>query len=349
MKVFRRIEAQRRAEPEGVTRHVRKTVCYTQHDGPSVTDDENRIAISAGATVVLPISGSFVTESPTPSSPVPFRVGCWLPSDQAFLERWLTAAIERARADPGELHPVVAEFRNLIEADAQVFMLFHQMFEQIPHKHPFNKDPTGRPQVRDYHHLLELMNMIMTQAPEYNTSRLVGCPINALLDWSMGTAAGFAAFLDQRVNAHRKRILNERCWFWNSAQSTYVLNDDPHKGWFGAAARKAMPNFDQEFHCDLALPHHGFKSWGNFFTCGFRPGVEPVSRAEDSSIIVNRLHHVGQHVKKGDQIGMFHFGGSTDCLIFRPEVTLEFDHHGQTPGLHSSNIPLNARIAPVLG
>jgi phosphatidylserine decarboxylase len=55
----------------------------------------------------------------------------------------------------------------------------------------------------------------------------------------------------------------------------------------------------------------------------------------------------GQHLMKGDQIGMFHFGGSTHCLIFRPGVALEFDHHGQTPGLHSKNIPVNSRIATV--
>ena len=40
-----------------------------------------------------------------------------------------------------------------------------------------------------------------------------------------------------------------------------------------------------------------------------------------------------KRVMKGDQIGMFHFGGSTHCLIFRPEVHLEFDRHGQKPGL----------------
>jgi len=57
--------------------------------------------------------------------------------------------------------------------------------------------------------------------------------------------------------------------------------------------------------------------------------------------------NVGQHVDKGDQIGMFHFGGSTHCLIFRPGVRLEFDLHGQKPGLESSNIPVNAAIARV--
>ena len=55
----------------------------------------------------------------------------------------------------------------------------------------------------------------------------------------------------------------------------------------------------------------------------------------------------GQHIKKGQETGMFHFGGSTHCLIFRPEVDIEFDLNGQTPGLESSNININARIATV--
>jgi len=55
----------------------------------------------------------------------------------------------------------------------------------------------------------------------------------------------------------------------------------------------------------------------------------------------------GQHVNKGDQLGMFHFGGSTHCMIFRPEVNIEFDLHGQTPGLDSHNIQINSQIARV--
>jgi phosphatidylserine decarboxylase len=45
---------------------------------------------------------------------------------------------------------------------------------------------------------------------------------------------------------------------------------------------------------------------------------------------------------------MFHFGGSTHCLIFGPQVKLDFDMHGQTPGLNSKNIPLRERIATAL-
>ena len=55
----------------------------------------------------------------------------------------------------------------------------------------------------------------------------------------------------------------------------------------------------------------------------------------------------GQHVKKGQELGMFHFGGSTHCLFFGPQVELEFNLHNQTPGLDSSNIPVNAHLATV--
>jgi phosphatidylserine decarboxylase len=55
----------------------------------------------------------------------------------------------------------------------------------------------------------------------------------------------------------------------------------------------------------------------------------------------------GQHVNKGDQTGMFHFGGSTHCLLFGPHVDIEFDLHGQTPGLDTHNIKVNEKIATV--
>lgn len=55
----------------------------------------------------------------------------------------------------------------------------------------------------------------------------------------------------------------------------------------------------------------------------------------------------GQRVAKGEQLGMFHFGGSSSCLIFRPETLLDFDLHGQTPGLDTEPIPINTRIATV--
>ncbi|MCA8994517.1 MAG: phosphatidylserine decarboxylase family protein [Planctomycetaceae bacterium] len=56
----------------------------------------------------------------------------------------------------------------------------------------------------------------------------------------------------------------------------------------------------------------------------------------------------GERIEKGQELGMFHFGGSTHCLIFRPEVQLEFDFHNTTPGLDATNIPVRSQIAKVV-
>jgi len=421
-----------------------------------------------------------VIMSKSAAADVPYRVGEWLPSDQAFLDKWLQAMIQKTHTGKKALHPVIADFQRLIEGDADIFMLFNQMFEQVPKKPPYNKDPTGKPQVRSYRHMLELLNTIMTHAPQFDRSGLVGCPINTIFDWSMGTAAGFAAFLNDRVNAQLKQVLNAWGRFLSSSESTYVLNQDPRSGWFGADALRDMPNFDESYQCDPSRPHRGFKSWDDFFTRELRPQARPVSMPADDAVVANacesapfriarhvkqydrfwiksqpysiahmlandalaplfvggtvyqaylsplsyhRWHspvngtvlkayvkdgtyysetpsegydpagpndsqgyitavatralifieadnpdiglmcvmpvgmaevstcqltvYEGQRLRKGEQIGMFHFGGSTHCLIFRPGVNVEFDLHGQTPGLHSKNIPVNSRIATV--
>lgn len=408
------------------------------------------------------------------------RIGHWLPRRQDVLEHWLAARIAAVTAHPQPLHPIIADFKALIERDPEIYMAFHLMFEQVPHKPPYNQDPTGQPQVRDYRVMLQLFNAIMTEAPEFNDTGLVGFPINAILDWPMGTGGGFTAFLNDKVNRQFRAMLDQWARFLGSPDSRYVLSEDPKTGWFGADAMKQMPGFDETYVCDPEAPYRGFASWDDFFTRTFRPGVRPIAAPDDDRVIVNacesapyRIAHPvdaharfwikaqpysllhmlandplapqfvggtvyqaflsalsyhrwhspvsgrivsayvqpgtyysetlaegfdpagpndsqayitevatramifieadnpdiglmcfmpvgmaevstceitvyeGQHVNKGDQLGMFHFGGSTHCLIFRPGVKLTFDLHGQTPSLKSSNIPVNATIATV--
>jgi len=75
--------------------------------------------------------------------------------------------------------------------------------------------------------------------------------------------------------------------------------------------------------------------------CFLSVGMAEVSSNE---ITVER----GQHVSKGEQLGMFHFGGSTHCLIFRPELLVDFDiSPNDTPGLDAVNIPLRRKVATV--
>lgn len=51
----------------------------------------------------------------------------------------------------------------------------------------------------------------------------------------------------------------------------------------------------------------------------------------------------GQHVKKGDQLGMFHFGGSSHCLLFRKGVHLS----GFPNTSRRDNLPVRSQLAVV--
>ena len=440
------------------------------------------------------------TDTVNETGHVPYRVGKWLPSDQAVLNSWLSALIEEVDgpvqddssdevdADVDEVllaascrfHPVIKELQELIENDAEINMFFHQMFTQVPKKPPYNNDPAGKPQVRNYHQMLRLLNHIIKKAPEFNTTGVVGFPINAILDWPMGTTGGYAAFLNDSVNQQLKKVLDTWGKFLKSEESRYVLSDHPQKGWLGGDAKKAMPCFEIEFVCDPSKAYYGFKSWDDFFTRKFREGIRPIAAPNDDHVIVNAcesapydlqrnvkrrdkfwiksqkysLEHMlandplvdefvggtvyqaflsalsyhrwhspvngkvvkafvrdgsyysealaegfdpagpnksqgyitevatraivfiqadnpqiglmcflavgmaevstceitvkaGDKVTKGHEIGMFHFGGSTHCLIFRPGVEVEFDFCGQTPGLQATNIKVNSMIASV--
>lgn len=445
--------------------------------------------------------------------PKPFRVGQWLPSDRKLIDKWLSNLLDEIDRDPDSkskldlllkryppakdeqevmekslspitdaeaielgLHSPIEALINAILTDPEINMFFHQMFWQQT-VHP---NISGAKHIWCWQLALFLINYIMDKAPEFSKDALVGFPINAILNWPMATTAGFAAFLNDKVNKLFKDILNYWGIFLKSKQSCYVLSDDPHKGWFGEDAMNAMPHFERDFKCNPSKPHYGFKSWDDFFTRVFRHGIRPVADRKDENVIVNacesapyrlsqnikkhdyfwmksqrysvdfmlnsnrkaemfyggtiyqaflsalsyhRWHspvsgivkqvelvdgsyysqthniqddpaapnksqgyicHVaaraiiyieadnsaiglmcfvavgmaevssneitvieGQHVDKGQQIGMFHFGGSTHCLLFRPGVNLKFFLGCQTPGLDSENINVCSKIAEV--
>lgn len=58
---------------------------------------------------------------------------------------------------------------------------------------------------------------------------------------------------------------------------------------------------------------------------------------------------VGQRVTKGQELGMFHFGGSTFCLLFGPQVQLAWTEQAGSGAALARNIPLNTEIARVVG
>ena len=375
-------------------------------------------------------------------------------------------------------HPVILEFQIMIETDPHLYMLFHQMFEQVVDIPTFAEDSPERRQARNYHEMLAFMNMTLRRAPTLNV--VGGCPFSAMLLQVIGTPAGKAAFLSPTVNKALRRILQDWSRYLASADSRYVISKEPQSGWLGRDAMARMPLFQTTYVCDPQSPHYGFTSWDDFFTRRLRPGARPISAIHDDNVIINacesaplRLAHdvklrdtfwlksqpysvehmlaadplaqhfaggtvyqayldevsyhrwhspltgtivkafiqegtyysrcpaegsdqavligsqaylaqmatrailfikaknpaiglvcflaigmlevssceigvyEGQEVEKGDELGTFHYGGSTYCLLFRAGVPISFDLGCQTPALGARNLPVNATIATI--
>lgn len=165
----------------------------------------------------------------------------------------------------------------MIETDPVMLMYFTQMFEEQPGFAP--PKGSGDVKIKNYHQMLRIINHVLTTAPEFNLTGMVGFPINAILDFPMITPAGLAAFLAPKVNAMFKKVLKVWTEFLNSPDSRYVLNDSP-TGWLSKEALSKI-NIDDFVH-DPKAPFFGFKSWNDFFIREFKPGVRPVAAAANA-------------------------------------------------------------------
>lgn len=231
----------------------------------------------------------------TPGSPdidVKRRAG-WLPQDQDALEAWLAGHRERVEArGASEMHPVVQEFKDLLECDPLLRMYAERMIVEVPSGKPYSKR-----HLESVDQMLRLINEVLTMAPEFGEQH-VTLPLAAILDWTSGTTAGFAFYRDPRVNAMLKKLLNVWCEFLSSPGSLYVLNDS-ETGWMSQAARRAI-GIDQYRH-DPADPYWGFESWNDFFTRRFHEDARPVADPEDDSVIVSACESTPYSIKTGVQ------------------------------------------------
>jgi phosphatidylserine decarboxylase len=70
-------------------------------------------------------------------------------------------------------------------------MYFTAMWDEIPRKAPYLKDPTGKRQIRGYNHMLDILNHILSKAPEWTDAAfgvgMVGVPMCGIFDYAMAT------------------------------------------------------------------------------------------------------------------------------------------------------------------
>ncbi|KAL8715551.1 MAG: hypothetical protein Q9220_000887 [cf. Caloplaca sp. 1 TL-2023] len=209
---------------------------------------------------------------------------------------------------PRLLSPAVQQLEIMARHDAHIHQLFTQAFQEVPRMPQYELDPGGHSQVRDFASFLQLLDHIVTTAPEFNSTIMSGFPINAILAWPMATRSGIAVFLHEKVNAHIRNILDAWATLLYSPESAYVLNDDPEHGWLGSKALVQMPNFADEYICNPLEPHHGFRSWDAFFTRKLRAGVRPVEGKDDTCVIVSACestpYRIAFSVKSQDRFWM---------------------------------------------
>ena len=227
------------------------------------------------------------------------RLGHWLPSDQRHLNDWLKTTIETAERKRATFHPVIQKFQVMIESDPVMYIYFTQMFQQ---QSKFPPPPgSGDVKLRNYQQMLVVINHLLTTAPEFDNTKMVGCPLNAILDFPMITQAGLAAFLSPKVNAMLREVLKVWAHFLNSKDSLYVLNTTS-KGWLSPEAL-AKIHMDEFIH-DANKPFYGFTSWNDFFIREFKPGMRPVAEPSNSKAIINACksapYAINMNVKECD-------------------------------------------------
>jgi phosphatidylserine decarboxylase len=99
------------------------------------------------------------------------RRGGWLPADNRVHRKWLGHAIDHIdKHGEKELIPVLREFKEMIEDNPRIYMYFSEMWDEIPSKPPYQNDPTGKSQIRNYHHMLQVLNHVFGRAPEWYVS-----------------------------------------------------------------------------------------------------------------------------------------------------------------------------------
>jgi phosphatidylserine decarboxylase len=244
--------------------------------------DFNKL-VAAGAAVGILGGAKTAVSASEKSASLSAVAPRWLPNDETVLERWheiIGEAIRKNRGKP--LDPVIRKFRKLIDDDPVVRMYMTQMIQQIPARyrahHPKNLQAF----------LLQL-NAVLTVAPPYispghgEDSALVGTPFSAILIWTMGTPAGFAAYRNARINEMFKELLGVWTRFLNSAESRYVLNDSP-TGWMCRQAQNQLHMEDYIYKPEA--PHWGFSSWNDFFTRQVKKGARPIDGENDNRVVV---------------------------------------------------------------
>jgi len=220
-----------------------------------------------------------MTQAPKRQAGAKPRHGGWLPIDEEAMTAFRTGLAAHVQGQDEQILSVpVQALYDAIEDEPLLRMHLTQAIRQALAR----GYDLGYVDIRG---LMQLINGLMTYAPPFSAAALVGCPINALLDWPMCMPAGFTFFQFPSVNARLKSVLEHWGRFLSGPDSRDYLNTIGPTGWFSPAAGQHVDM--ALFVCDPKLPYYGYASWNDFFTRRFKQDARPVAGAGDPGIVVS--------------------------------------------------------------
>ncbi|KAJ0124605.1 phosphatidylserine decarboxylase family protein [Diaporthe amygdali] len=229
-------------------------------------------------------------------------LGHWLPKDRGIIAQWVAQKAEAASKVPdgklfkdgAPLDPSLAAFQKLVDESPYLLKLANDMFTEASNKYP--EDPVGNCAINSFSQFINVLALVMQSGPEFfdkakpeTAMGLIGFPINALLDWPMGTVSGYEFFLQPTVNDALREVLNSWGKFLSTPDSKACLD-----GWLSETAQQLIATkgnngateytFQELFVCpDPSDTYLGFGSWDEFFVREFRDAVRPVTAPDDGA------------------------------------------------------------------
>lgn len=99
----------------------------------------------------------------------------------------------------------------MVEGSPRLYMYFTAMWDEIPSRPCYRRDPTGERLIRDYNHMLRVLNRVFSYAPQWTDA-----------------AANVACYSFLLI--HFQRLRNKGRWM-------YVNFKTPGHGWRAAGRR----------------------------------------------------------------------------------------------------------------
>jgi phosphatidylserine decarboxylase len=219
----------------------------------------------------------------------PIQMGFWVPNRVWGTAKFLvplrdSIAAKKKVGTLAPMRPEIQEFKAWVTTHSVYRMWVTAMIDQANAfiqglDDKIKKEIKGDGDVlwiEGYDSLFEILNEIITTSPSFNTTVMVGTPMNGLLAVAMATDAGLALFHDTTFNLQFKKVLDTWNTFLKSSDSLDKLDiNNPEKegSWISKAAWEAGV-WDQIVY-DANKPGYGYDSWNSFFIRKLVPGARP--------------------------------------------------------------------------